>query len=359
MRRIFNLGVFLVLLVSLAMPAAIATAASGPQTYHVLVGADNVSRGISLMSFFPGTLRVHVGDKVVWDANSHEIHTVTFLAGAPLPALIIPAPSSFPEGTLMLNPQAAFPTVPPNDQYDGTTYANSGLLSTDPGQQTQFSLTFTQQGTFDYICVVHGVMMSGKVEVVADTVRIPSPTEVSKIARFTAIRDLFKSNRLFAEAMKQVPAPVHNPDGTTTHTVMLGFSKGSAMLMDFFPKWLFVRPGDTVNFVLPKVGDAPHTATFLNGGSDIPFVLPTPNPNPNPQPPVYLIINPQVLMPINMGQPLTRNGVFSSGLLMPGGPGPTSYQIKIGDISGEITYQCLLHDTSGMIGHLWVMPMKR
>ncbi len=356
MRRIVNLGVFLILLVSLAMPAAIAMAASGPQTYHVLVGADNVSRGISLMSYFPGTLRIHVGDTVIWDANSHEIHTVTFKAPATTPSIIVPAPSSFPPGTLMLDPMFAFPTAPLGGMYDGTTFANSGLLSTDPGSFTQFSLTFTQQGTFTYSCLVHGVMMSAKVEVLPDSVSIPSPAAVSARAHRTATRQLSKANSLFGAAMNQVPAPVHNPDGTTTYTVVLGYSKGNAMLMNFFPEKLVVHPGDTINYILPKGGDAPHTVTFLNGGPDISFVNPTPN--PVPPPPMLLLVNPEILMPINMGQPLTRTGVFSSGLLVPGGPGPTSFQIKIGDISGDISYQCLLHDTSGMIGLLKVVPVQ-
>jgi hypothetical protein len=74
---------------------------------------------------------------------------------------------------------------------------------------------------------------------------------------------------------------------------------------------------------------------------------------------VFLLINPEILMPINPGQPLTRNGIFSSGLLNPGGPGLTSYQIKIGNISGDISYECLLHDSSGMNGLLRVVTKEK
>jgi plastocyanin len=100
------------------------------------------------MAYFPATLHIHVGDKVLWQQNTHEIHTVTFLAGTPEPVLIMPAPDPFPPGSLMLNPQVAFPSAPPDGMYGGTTYANSGVMSTDPGNPIQFSLTFTQQGTF-------------------------------------------------------------------------------------------------------------------------------------------------------------------------------------------------------------------
>src|SRR4030042_1618421 len=144
--------------------------------------------------------------------------------------------------------------------------------------------------------------------------------------------------------MAQVPAPQHNPDGTTNYTVLIGWSQGQYDLMSFFPGKLVVHPGDTVNFMLSPMNVAPHTVTFLNGAPDISFVIPTPNP---PGPPV-LLINPEVLMPIQPGQPLTLTGIYSSGFLAPGGPGPTSYSLKIGDISGDIPYQCVLHDTSGM-----------
>jgi plastocyanin len=108
--------------------------------------------------------------------------------------------------------------------------------------------------------------------------------------------------------------------------------------------------GDTVNFMLSSTDMAPHTVTFLNGNPDISFVTVVPNP---PNPPL-LLLNPQVVFPINPGLPLTRTGVFSSGLLVPGQF--TSYSWKIGNISGSISYQCLLHDTSGMVGSLYVTP---
>jgi hypothetical protein len=108
--------------------------------------------------------------------------------------------------------------------------------------------------------------------------------------------------------------------------------------------------------VLGKTNIAPHTITFLNGAADIELVTPVPNPD-DPSGPPLLLLNPEVLMPINAGQPLTRNGIYSSGLLDPTIPGsPTSFTLKIGDISGDISYECLLHDLSGMTGMLKVVP---
>jgi plastocyanin len=305
------------------------------------------------MAFFPATLHIHVGDTVLWKQNTHEIHTVTFLAGTPIPDLLVPAPAGL-ISPLMLNPEAAFPVAPANGEYDGSTYANSGIMSTDPGQPTQFSLTFKQQGTFEYLCLVHGMMMSGTVVVEAPSVNIPSPAVVAAQAQKTITQQLAHANALFGEAMSQVPPPQHNPDGTTNYTVLIGWSQGQYDLMDFFPGKLVVHPGDMVNFMLSPANDAPHTVTFLNGAPDISFITPVPNPDPNGPP--ILLINPEVLGPINPGQPLTLTGIYSSGLLIPGVPGLTSYTLQIGDISGNVPYECLLHDTSGMEGLLKVVP---
>jgi plastocyanin len=354
-KSIFNILVVMAFLFGafgMAMPAAAATAQTA-QTYTVLVGAENVSRSTGVMAYFPATLRIHVGDTVVWQQKTHEIHTVTFLAGAPIPDLLVPAPAQFPAGSIMLNPEAAFPVIPDGGMYDGTTYANSGVMSTDPGNPTSFSLTFTQEGTFSYMCLVHGVMMSGTIVVVPASTTVASPAAVLHAAKLQVKRALAHANGLLGAAMSAVPAPVINPDGTTHYTVLIGWSKGPYDLMDFFPQKLVVKPGDTITFMLSPTNVLfPHTVTFLNGAEDIPFVTPVPNP---PRPPI-LLINPEVMNPINDGVPLTRTGIYSSGLLDPLGPGPKSWDLTIGNMSGDITYACLLHDTSGMVASLKVVP---
>lgn len=356
MKRMSFFSLSLVVILSLFSTGLVkpsAGAITSAQTYTVLVGAEDLSRASGVMAYFPATLHVHVNDTVLWKQNTHEIHTVTFLAGTPQPVLIVPAPDTFPPGSLMLNPMAAFPVAPQDGMYDGTTYANSGVMSTDPGNPTQFSLTFTQVGTYQYMCLVHGMMMSGTIIVDPASTIIPSPAAVSAQAQQAMKLQLARANALFGAAMAAVPAPTHNPDGSTNYTVLIGWSKGQYDLMDFFPSKLAVHPGDTVKFELSSTNlEAPHTVTFLNGFPDISFITPIPNP---PGPPI-LLINPDVLMPINPGEPLTREKVFSSGLLDPQHPGPKSFTWTIGDISGDITYQCLLHDTSGMVATLKVVP---
>jgi len=346
--------VSLLTITSLAAPtAALAKAGqgAGAQTYTVIVGGENVSKGIGVMSFFPETLKIHVGDTVLWKQNTHEIHTVTFLAGEAMPEVIVPIPGGQP-GEVMINPHVAFPTVPQNGLYDGSTFANSGIMSTDPGQPQQFALTFTKEGTFTFVCVVHGMMMSGKIEVVGASEKTLSPAAVANQAHQVMHLKLARANKLFGVATSQIPNPQKNADGTMTHFVLIGFSQGQVDLMSFFPKKLVVHPGDTVEFMLSDSNVAPHTVTFFNGEDDIPFIIPIPNPPGLP----ILKINPEVLGPINPGQLLTTSGVFSSGLLDPNPPFPKSYSWKIGNISGLLDYECILHDTSGMQGVLKVVP---
>src|SRR5512139_2926265 len=154
MKKFLHLGLLLTMflsIVSFASPAF----ASTPQNYTVLVGSENTTAGVSIMSFFPQTVKIHVGDSVTWKINSHEIHTVTFLAGTTMPDLLAPAPANNSGAILQINPAVAFPIAPTNGQYDGTSYANSGIMTTDPGGFTSFTLTFTAAGSFEYVCAVH------------------------------------------------------------------------------------------------------------------------------------------------------------------------------------------------------------
>lgn len=321
-------------------------------TYTVLVGMSRPERGVNVDAYFPDRLAVHVGDTVKFKQNAAEIHTVTFLApGQTPPDLLGP---SFP----VVDPAIWFPVAPANHLYDGTTYANSGIMSTDPSyslpghQLTSFRLTFTRAGTYHYFCIVHGTMMSGTIAVVEPWVRVPSPQRVKREAR-KAISNLLKQAPAAIRAAKaaEIP-PVHNADGTTTYHVNVGFEKGKIDLMRFFPGKLRVHPGDTVVWHMTTV---PHTITFLNGSPEPPLILPAMWPPPSGTTPTVMF-NPAILGPsanVAGGQPLNKTDMFHSGFLP--APGST-YSIKIGNVQGPIRYLCLLHDASGMKGTLVVLP---
>jgi plastocyanin len=343
----FGLVIALLLgMVGYAMPAFASTA----QNYTVLVGSENTSIGVSIMSFFPQNLSIHVGDSITWVANSHEIHTVTFLAGEDMPDLLIPAPPNDLNTPLQVNPLAAFPT-PTNGMYDGSSYMNSGIISTDQGFVQSFSLTFTQEGSFPYVCVVHGVIMSGTINVVGADVPVMTPAQVQAQAQVEMKAAWHQVPRALAKANSQVVPPIKNPDGTFTRTITLGYESGNIMVMGFFPKHMVVFPGDTIIWKLSAYNNAPHTVTFYNGTPDQPLAIVEVGQNG----PIALI-NPAVLFPseaVTQGEPLYANEYFNSGILNPGIN--DSFSLVIGNISGTMNYECILHDTSGMVTSLFVV----
>jgi plastocyanin len=339
----------LVLAALISCAPGLAPGSARAATYTVLVGAEDTTVGATVNAYFPETLTIHVGDTVHWQRNANEIHTVTFLAGTPLPPFTVPAPPGLPS-PLMRNPTIANPTAPPNGQYDGTTFVTSGIMGPDSGQAQSLDLTFTTPGTFHYICAVHGVKMSAKINVVDNQVEIPSPDDVDEQAKQLIAAELANVPLAFALANVSAP-PTANPDGTATYQVLVGYTFGQLDLLSFFPNQLPVSPGDTVVWILSNDDHTRHTITFLNGNASPDDVLPVPQDNAPP----LLVVNPTVLFPQNPGQPLTKDGIFSSGVIIPG-TATTSFSLKIGDITGEMPYQCVLHDSSGMLGSLQVVP---
>lgn len=348
------LAVFLLLLGFSATAGAAPSAA--PRTYTVLVGAENAHRGIDVMAYFPSNVKIHVGDTVKWVQHSNEIHTVTFLGGSPLPEFVVPAASLGLPPTpspLVLNPLAVNRLAPFGELADTGTFVNSGLMGRENGQYRSFDLTFTAEGTYSYLCLVHSTMMSGSVNVVGPDARIASPGQVRARGHFQIARQMAKAPAVVREAKRQIKPATENPDGTLTHYVALGYSKRQIDLMRFFPSKPLVRPGDTVMWEMSPSNDAPHTVTFLNGQPEPALVVPVPNP---PGPPVlYISAATFFPSPLPPAPTLTRSGLYNSGLMNPI-PG-TTYSLMIGDVTpGPLPYLCLLHDTSGMRGTLVVLP---
>jgi plastocyanin len=104
-------------------------------------------------------------------------HTVTF---GEAPELVLPEPQPGGPPNLVINPSVLFP-VAPGSVYSGTGYVNSGFLSAGPEgiAGTSFQLTFSNPGTYLYVCVLHANQgMAGVVEVLGSatggTVRPPA-----------------------------------------------------------------------------------------------------------------------------------------------------------------------------------------
>ena len=157
--------------------------------------------------------------------------------------------------------------------------------------------------------------------------QVPSPNQVHALARMQIARQFAKAPHVLHEAQRQVQPPTRNADGTWTHHVMVGYSKGLIDLMRFFPRHVNVRPGDTVDWRWAPSNRAPHTVTFLNGQPEPDLVALVDQPS---GPPVAYV-DPGTLFPSLPTADLTRTGLYSSGLVVPA-PG-AGWSIKIGDVS--------------------------
>lgn len=349
-------------------------AAAGPpaRTVTVLVGGGQDV--VILDNFFPRTLRVRVGDTVVWKFNgdeNHHFHTVTF-AGGPfpgpqkavvggrpgelLPGPWVPVPGGQP-GELMRNPAEAWPTRKagaPVETYEGTTYVNSGHMRIRPrvpGMPAfkEFSLTYTKPGTYPYACALHP-HMQGTIEVVpADAADVPSQADIDRQAKAEAdhLLALIDKARGLGKTVRSEPGP----NGTTFWFVRAGAFDVSGemrgMLFDFMPKNLSVKVGDTVIWESVDV----HAITF----NPMP---PTPEPfivKARSDGPPFLLQNPKIYQPSKPAQVYDPAQYFNSALLGMITPRGTSWALTF-DKPGVHEYVCPLHEPMGMKGTITVVP---
>jgi len=125
----------------------------GTMTHYVNVGYFDIMNSFEYQRFWPKTLNVNQGDTVVWSMPVGGFHTVTF-GEEPELFTLQPQPTGPPK--VLLNPMF-FPAG--GTTHTGTGYYNSGPLAgpEDPpevGPKT-YSLTFTQAGRYEYICMPH------------------------------------------------------------------------------------------------------------------------------------------------------------------------------------------------------------
>ena len=138
----------------LALPAlAIATAAvfasTGQSAFAAAVTlkvrAGDGETGYAVNMFLPEDLYLRAGDTVTWDFTWDEPHSVTF-------------------GEITGNPEGPSHPGTAVVDYDGTGFANSGLVFGSRSAPQSFSMKFTKEGNFDYYCFIHP-LMTGTVHV--------------------------------------------------------------------------------------------------------------------------------------------------------------------------------------------------
>jgi plastocyanin len=144
-----------------ALPAIVGNAAGVPvdgATVGVAAGVENAPADVQ--RFFPKRVNVRQGEAVTWVWKTQVTpHTVTFLGGAPAPAVAIPLPQAGAPPRLQLNPVVLAPAGDAT-AWNGSGYLNSGFLQPMPGQPTpSYTVRFQAAGTYDYVCVLHEGMV--------------------------------------------------------------------------------------------------------------------------------------------------------------------------------------------------------
>lgn len=347
----FSLALLLCALPLLAAcrPVMPEAAAAPPQEIMVLAGAGQDT--VSINAFFPASVQVRVGDTVTWRINSNEPHTASFLSGEALPPDPVPVPNGGPTD-VMLNPVGAFSTRAPDapvEQYDGTGYRNSGLLSdgTVVPPLGSYSLTFDTPGVYEYICLLHPSTMKGEIMVEPAGAAVPSQAEVDAQAQaemepLLAMAEETRAAATDPQMVRQEPGP----NGTSFWYVPAGMAglDPRVEIYDFFPKDLTIQPGDTVIWTSTFF----HQVIFYPGMPVPEFILP----QPQDAGPPLLVLNPLVVFPSKPAGEFDGTAPFSSGLVgLPAGalPGGTTFAMTF-STPGSFEYVCATHRPLGMTG---------
>jgi plastocyanin len=320
-RSLSSPGRVLIGILALLTPVAVSAAANpahavpAPQDWTVLVGSQTPDMAVQGQRFLPGDITIDAGDSVTWQANSAEIHTVTFVdGGTPQPAL----PPLDPTDPTQITPQGPATMAPATD-------FNSGLLTTLPSFTplpvpvfTSYTLTFPDAGTFTYYCLVHGVMMRGVVHVQAAGAAYPATqADIDADAAWLAGAINADGRALQASALA----------ASTNHKVFTGADNGVSMVMRFLRHKVVIHKGEKVRFVNNMSMGAPHTVTFGAVPAGLGLFAPS-------------------------GHPTNyRGGDLNSGILPP----HSSFLVTFNKV-GRFHYLCGLHRDMNMKGVVVVKP---
>jgi plastocyanin len=307
-------------------------AADGPLTYNVTVDAPSPEgKNISLGTYFPGAVKIHPGDKVVFENQSTQApHTISFginsdRSNSPVPftkalafnpAVFGPCMTSTdPTPDLEACPE---PPATPPPAYQGKGYWNSGALvpGNAPEGPKEITVEFSEAvppGNYNYACILHGPM-GGRITVVAPDETRDEPDKVTAAAEKAA-----------ADVMAKTEAA---PDPTpAAGNVEAGADVLPATKNRFFPEVIEIKAGETVTWKSVSVVD-PHTITLAP-------------PFQNPE-------DPRGIPPTGVAD----GGSYTEGFTNSGVLGPKPFPAETFSLrfpkAGSYPYICALHP--GMVG---------
>jgi plastocyanin len=130
-----------------------------------LVSTTGGIQSVSVMRFMQPSITIHAGETVEWDSSDVTGHTVTFGLEPP-----IVTPATPPSANVFVDPDGARHAIisSTSDSVHSGFIAQAGHERTGvpqaPAGVTQFRVTFTNPGTYPYICAFHDQLgMKGEV----------------------------------------------------------------------------------------------------------------------------------------------------------------------------------------------------
>jgi plastocyanin len=306
--------------------SALPLRATAATTWTVIVGGHPADNSIYANGFYPRELTIQVGDTVTWQFEG--FHNVAFLSGGTRPQFAVK------DGDKMYgNPKVFFPAG--GDTYDGIGFRNSGTPQGD--KPFSYSLTFTKPGRYEYACTIHAGM-AGVVNVVRDPV---AETPAAALQRGRA-----EQAASLAAATSAYQGLKAERNGSSVTVRLVGKSEDRYSILRFTREPLSISVGSTVTWTVNDPFEI-HTVTFINGDTNMQFIIPEPQPNGPPK----LELNAAVLTPTTRTS-YDGTGYVNSGLLFPAGnPAnlPSSFSLTFTK-PGRYEYWCIVHKDAGQRG---------
>lgn len=343
-----------------------------PITVEVDVDGTPDDQNLAFLAFFPSELSVHAGDTIDFGlVDTGEPHTVALgslvdgvLSTSPEDdeALFTAVPNMLPgpgdADQTAANPCFIASGAPPvntrctGDQpdFDGTqSFYNSGWLA----PESTFSVPLAddiEPGTYHFVCLIHGSVMSGSFTVVDDDEDVPTPAEVREAAR-TKLDDL----------VAQLQPAVASLAGLDAETAMAGTGSPDVeigLVNQFGPEELSISVGDAVTWTVL----GPHTISFNapqsanqaraeapDGSAHVNVEAFAPSNGPGqPEPEGEGGGEPGPPILIDAGE-WNGEGFLSSGLILSFPPQLFQYRVTFTQ-AGTYNFQCLIHpDMEGSV----------
>ena len=309
---------------AIAMMAVFASSGQSASAEEVTLRlrAGDGETGYAVNMFLPSPVYISPGDTLTWEFPWDEPHSVTF-------------------GEIAGNPEEPSHPDTPVVEYAGTGFVNSGLIFGNPATPPEFSVKFTEVGTFDYYCFIHP-LMTGEVVVQGPGIG-QRDTQVAIDARGQATyNSAIATLKAAAAAAAAKPVAVTGSGAAKKYTLQVSSNNDLPVgdVMQFFPASLNVSVNDTVEF--KSNVHTPHDVAFIPPGVD----------PSGPPPPGLEDFDPfEDSVNYNPGVKVDGSKVVISpviGLDYPGGTTATFGFAK----TGTYNYACILHVAQGMMGQI-------